>query len=75
MGGGYETDELRLINTYFHTPSAHLAQLGVTLRRREGGPDAGWHLKVPAGLARSEITDTSLALPWRALASSARWRE
>ena len=23
-----------------------------TLRRREGGPDAGWHLKVPVGLAR-----------------------
>ena len=43
-------------NTDFDPPSAHLAQLGVTLRRREGGPDAGWHLKVPQGLARTEIT-------------------
>lgn len=57
--GRLETAELRLVNTYFDTPSAHLAQLGVTLRRREGGPDAGWHLKVPAGLARTEITDSS----------------
>jgi CHAD domain-containing protein len=58
-GGRSETDEFRLVNTYYDTPSAHLARLGVTLRRREGGPDAGWHLKVPAGLARNEITDSS----------------
>lgn len=58
-GGRIETDRFGLDNTYFDTPSAHLAQLGVTLRRREGGPDAGWHLKVPDGLARREITDQS----------------
>ena len=58
-GGRLETAEFRLDNTYFDTPSAHLAQLGATLRRREGGPDAGWHLKVPHGLARNEITDRS----------------
>ena len=58
-GGRFETAEFRLDNTYYDTPSAHLAQFGVTLRRREGGPDAGWHLKVPAGVARNEITDSS----------------
>jgi len=60
-GGRIETAEFRIGNTYFDTPSAHLAQLGVTLRRREGGPDAGWHLKVPDGVARQEITDNSEA--------------
>jgi inorganic triphosphatase YgiF len=34
VGGRLETAEFRLENTYFDTPSAHLAQLGVTLRRR-----------------------------------------
>ena len=58
-GGRLETAEFRLDNTYFDTPSAHLLRLGATLRRREGGPDAGWHLKVPQGLARNEITESS----------------
>src|SRR6478672_9513896 len=58
-GGRIETAEFPLDNLYFDTPSMHLMQLGVTLRRREGGPDAGWHLKVPTGLARNEITVTS----------------
>ena len=26
-----------------------LAARGITLRRRTGGSDAGWHLKLPAG--------------------------
>lgn len=34
---------------YFDTPSHDLAAHHVTLRRRTGGPDAGWHLKLPAG--------------------------
>jgi CHAD domain-containing protein len=33
----YDTSDLRLINA------------GVTLRRRRGGSDEGWHLKLPAG--------------------------
>jgi CHAD domain-containing protein len=33
----YDTGDLRLINA------------GVTLRRRRGGADEGWHLKLPAG--------------------------
>jgi CHAD domain-containing protein len=41
---------------YFDTPEYDLAAHGVTLRRRTGGPDAGWHLKLPAGPdARTEV--------------------
>ncbi|ORA80248.1 CYTH and CHAD domain-containing protein [Mycobacterium malmoense] len=42
--------------TYFDTPTQDLARNKITLRRRTGGPDAGWHLKLPAGPdARTEI--------------------
>lgn len=34
---------------YFDTPSHDLARNQITLRRRTGGADAGWHLKLPAG--------------------------
>ncbi|MDT8913802.1 CYTH and CHAD domain-containing protein [Amycolatopsis sp. PS_44_ISF1] len=33
--------------TYFDTPGYALARAGLTLRRRTGGEDAGWHLKLP----------------------------
>jgi CHAD domain-containing protein len=46
----------RLAATYFDTAALDLARTGLTLRRRTGGDDAGWHLKVPAGPdARSEL--------------------
>ena len=35
--------------TYFDTPGQDLARNKITLRRRTGGSDAGWHLKLPAG--------------------------
>ena len=42
--------------TYFDTPTQDLARNKVTLRRRTGGADAGWHLKLPAGPdARTEV--------------------
>ena len=34
---------------YFDTPDLRLLRAGVTLRRREGGSDPGWHLKLPVG--------------------------
>jgi CHAD domain-containing protein len=40
---------------YFDTADKDLAANRVTLRRRTGGADAGWHLKLPAGQARTEI--------------------
>jgi CHAD domain-containing protein len=41
---------------YFDTQAQDLARNKITLRRRTGGHDAGWHLKLPAGPdARTEI--------------------
>ncbi|HXO49391.1 MAG TPA: CYTH domain-containing protein, partial [Mycobacterium sp.] len=41
---------------YFDTPARDLASNRITLRRRTGGVDAGWHLKLPAGPdARTEV--------------------
>jgi CHAD domain-containing protein len=41
---------------YYDTADLRLIGAGITLRRRTGGDDAGWHLKLPAGLdARDEI--------------------
>ncbi|QUR68030.1 CYTH and CHAD domain-containing protein [Mycobacterium spongiae] len=41
---------------YFDTASQDLARNRITLRRRTGGADAGWHLKLPAGPdSRTEI--------------------
>lgn len=46
----------RLRATYYDTAGLDLARAGVTLRRRTGGDDAGWHLKVPGDDAsRSEV--------------------
>ncbi|WP_079669178.1 CYTH and CHAD domain-containing protein, partial [Mycobacteroides abscessus] len=44
---------------YFDTPGQRLARHHITLRRRTGGTDAGWHLKLPAG----PDTRTELRLP------------
>lgn len=47
----------RLVALYFDTPDLRLAARGVTLRRRGGGTDPGWHLKLPkARGVRQEIT-------------------
>jgi CHAD domain-containing protein len=41
---------------YFDTEDLRLIRAGITLRRREGGHDAGWHLKLPVGdQSRREI--------------------
>jgi CHAD domain-containing protein len=47
----------QLVALYYDTPDLRLAARGVTLRRRRGGSDAGWHLKLPkAKGVRQEIT-------------------
>lgn len=41
---------------YFDTPDLRLFAARITLRRRAGGTDAGWHLKLPAGIdTRREV--------------------
>jgi CHAD domain-containing protein len=56
-----EPVEQRLEATYFDTPGLLLAARRVTLRRRTGGDDAGWHVKAP----RPDIPDarTEFQLP------------
>ncbi|MFC4534212.1 CHAD domain-containing protein [Sphaerisporangium dianthi] len=47
----------KLVAVYFDTADLRLAARGITLRRRRGGHDAGWHLKLPkAKGVRNEVT-------------------
>ena len=39
-----EPTEFALSATYYDTADLRLARSGLTLRRRSGGTDAGWHL-------------------------------
>lgn len=50
-----ESRRSRLVATYYDTADGALLRAGVTLRRRTGGGDAGWHLKVPSGDGRDEV--------------------
>jgi CHAD domain-containing protein len=48
--------EEQLEADYYDTGDLRLLRAGVTLRRRRGGDDAGWHLKIPASAGtRREI--------------------
>ena len=58
-GGRVDQEVRRLENTYFDTPGAGLRVFGVTLRRRVGGSETGWQLKVPNGTARTELQSGS----------------
>ncbi len=49
----------RLDAVYFDTAGLRLLHRGITLRRRTGGEDAGWHLKIPA----ADGTRTEVRLP------------
>lgn len=40
---------------YFDTATGRLADFGVALRRRRGGPDEGWHLKFREGGLKREV--------------------
>jgi CHAD domain-containing protein len=46
---------VRLEARYFDTEDLALGRRGITLRRRTGGDDEGWHLKLPVTGARQEI--------------------
>jgi len=49
VAGTSGPDEQTLEAEYFDTEDLRLLRNGITLRRRRGGSDAGWHLKLPAG--------------------------
>lgn len=44
-----------LTATYYDTEDLALSRHKVTLRRRTGGDDAGWHLKLPVSAGRLEL--------------------
>ena len=41
--------------TYFDTADLALVTVGISLRRRTGGTDAGWHLKLPMHRGTYEV--------------------
>lgn len=47
--------EHELSATYVDTSDLTLAAARITLRRRTGGHDEGWHLKLPHGSGRLEV--------------------
>lgn len=59
--GGTSVQELRA--TYFDTEDLRLRGARTTLRHRQGGGDAGWHLKLPAATGRREVHSTAAAPP------------
>jgi inorganic triphosphatase YgiF len=73
--------ELRLLAArYFDTRDLRLAEAGITLRRRTGGTDAGWHLKLPVGAGtRRELQvplgDEATTVPPELRALVASWVE
>ena len=56
VSGTAGPDEEQLEAEYYDTDDLRLIRAGITLRRRRGGHDAGWHLKLPEGAStRLEI--------------------
>ncbi|MGV9880920.1 CYTH and CHAD domain-containing protein [Streptomyces sp. NPDC003006] len=58
VGDVVDRGVVELDATYWDTPDERLAAASITLRRRTGGADEGWHLKLPVSLAegvRDEI--------------------
>ena len=47
----------RLVAVYYDTADLRLAREGITLRRRSGGDDDGWHLKLPLGRAGNGVRE------------------
>ena len=56
VAGSSDPQEYELEAEYYDTDDFRLIRHGVTLRRRRGGTDPGWHLKLPvSGKTRREI--------------------
>lgn len=49
------TEEQNLSAVYYDTEDLRLTRSKITLRRRTGGNDEGWHMKVPAEGGRKEL--------------------
>jgi CHAD domain-containing protein len=55
LGSLGEPEESELDAEYFDTADFSLARRRIVLRRRSGGSDAGWHIKLPASEGRTEL--------------------
>jgi inorganic triphosphatase YgiF len=73
--------EARLLEArYFDTRDLRLAAAGITLRRRTGGTDAGWHLKLPVGAGtrrelQAPLGDAATTVPPELASLVASWAE
>ena len=71
-------DVLHLSATYFDTAGLRLIAAKITLRRRTGGTDAGWHIKLPVSAdTRRELHfplgEAELEVPAPVAAEVAQW--
>lgn len=55
IAGETAEEPVILSAVYYDTDDHALARNRIVLRRREGGGDAGWHLKTPADEGRTEV--------------------
>ncbi len=53
VSGWRPSEVLSLRAVYYDTEDLRLIRSGITLRRRTGGPDEGWHVKLPISAARA----------------------
>jgi inorganic triphosphatase YgiF len=78
-GAAVTAPDLYLLTaTYFDTADLRLARARITLRRRTGGSDAGWHLKLPvtAGTRRElqvPLGDEAAAVPPQLASQVSTW--
>jgi inorganic triphosphatase YgiF len=69
VGQQVSEPEVRLLTAnYYDTSDLRLAEERITLRRRTGGADAGWHLKLPVGAdsrreLRAPLGDPAAGVP------------
>lgn len=56
-------EEFTLEAVYLDTPDLRLARASTTLRRRTGGSDAGWHLKLPVAADERLELQVPIAAP------------
>lgn len=73
-----EPEVRNLVANYFDTSDLRLAAAPVTLRRRAGGPDEGWHLKLPVGAGsrrelQAPLGDDPTAVPPQLASLVATW--
>ncbi len=69
-----------LVANYFDTSDLRLAAVPATLRRRTGGPDEGWHLKLPVGAGtrrelQAPLGDDPTTVPPQLASLVATWTE